>query len=107
MKIGKAIFCTAVITAMLIVIMVGLALLKFYIAFAAIAAAFAIVGVAVASGALFVWLAHTAGDDEDLPPIFQTARKRPVVKVVDPVEQEPEEERIGTLEEIIEGVRGE
>ena len=68
MKTGKAIFCTAVMTLMLVLIMAGLLLLRYTLAFFVIAGLFAALGLAMASGQLYRWLARET-EDEDEPEI--------------------------------------
>ena len=72
MKIGKAIFCTAAITGMMILILVGLLLLRYTLAFFVIAGIFAALGLGLSSGQLFRWLASEADEDcePEIPAVF-------------------------------------
>lgn len=94
MRTGKALICTAAITVMMILILAGLLLLRYTLAFFVIAGIFAALGLAMASGQLYRWLARDA-EDEDEPEI-------PAVFAEPAETAEPE-----TIEDIIREVRGE
>ena len=101
MRTGKAIFCTAAITVMLILILAGLLLLRYTLAFFVIAGIFAALGLALASGQLYRWLAQEDADAPDIPEVFAEA----LPDVIDCVEEHFSSAE--TVDEIIKEVRGE
>ena len=72
MNNAKAIICTAAMTLMLVLIMAGLLLLRYTLAFFVIAGIFAAIGLAMASGQLYRWLARDAedADEPEIPAVF-------------------------------------
>lgn len=66
----KAIICTSSMTLMLVIIMAGLALLRYWLALLVLVGFFAALGMAMASGKLYDWLAGETREAEDVPNVF-------------------------------------